>query len=38
LEHFRHQPRHALLLATTRADTHVPRDWIDILKDREIYA
>jgi hypothetical protein len=38
LEHFRHQPRHALLLASTHADTQVPRDWIDILKDREICA
>jgi hypothetical protein len=26
------------LLASTHADTHVPRDWIDILKDREICA
>jgi hypothetical protein len=38
LEHFRHQPRHALLLASAHADTHVPRDWIDILKGREICA
>jgi glycosyltransferase involved in cell wall biosynthesis len=35
LEHFRHQPQHDLLLASTHADTHVPRDWIDILRDRE---
>jgi hypothetical protein len=38
VEHFRHQPQHALLLASTDADTHVPRDWIDILRDREICA
>jgi hypothetical protein len=38
LEHFQHQPRHALLLASTHADTHVPCDWIDILNDREICA
>jgi hypothetical protein len=31
LEHFRYQPRHALLLANTQADTHVPRDWIDTM-------
>jgi len=38
LEHFRHQPRHSLLLASTHADTQVPRDWIDILTDKEICA
>jgi len=38
LEHFRHQPQHDLLLTSTQADTHVPRDWIDILRDREICA
>jgi hypothetical protein len=38
LEHFQHQPQHDLLLASTHADTHVPRDWIDILRDREICA
>jgi hypothetical protein len=37
-EHFRHQPQHDLLLASTHADTHVPRDWIDILRDREVCA
>ena len=36
LEHFRHQPQLDLLLASTHADTHVPRDWIDSLRDREI--
>src|SRR6266852_2636900 len=38
LEHFRHQLRHTLLLASTHPDTLVPRDWIDILRDKEICA
>jgi glycosyltransferase involved in cell wall biosynthesis len=33
LEHFRNQSRHALLLASADADTHVPHDWIEILKE-----
>jgi hypothetical protein len=31
-EHFRHQPRHAILLASVHPDARVPRDWIDYLK------
>ena len=38
LEHFRHQPRHAIVLASTHADARVPRDWINILKNRKICA
>jgi hypothetical protein len=38
LEHFQHQPRHAIVLASTHADAPVPRDWIDILKNRKICA
>jgi glycosyltransferase involved in cell wall biosynthesis len=38
LEHFRHQPRQAILLASTHADAHVPRDWISILKNGKICA
>lgn len=38
LEHFRHQPQHDLLLASTHAGTQVPRNWIDILRDKEICA
>jgi hypothetical protein len=30
LEHFRHKPRHSLLLASADAGTEVRRDWIDM--------
>jgi glycosyltransferase involved in cell wall biosynthesis len=38
LEHFRHQTRHGIVLASTLADAPVPRDWINILKNRKICA
>jgi hypothetical protein len=30
MEHFRHVPRHTLLLTTTDATAELPRDWIDM--------
>jgi glycosyltransferase involved in cell wall biosynthesis len=35
LEHFHNKPRHAILLASTDADTCVRRDWIDIQFKRQ---
>ncbi len=31
LDHFRHRPRHTIMLASTDADDRVPRDWIAMI-------
>src|SRR5260221_5742840 len=36
LEHFRPHPQLDLLLASTHADTHMTRDWMDSLKDKAV--
>ena len=33
LDHFRHRPRHAVMLASADADNRVPRDWIDMIEN-----
>jgi hypothetical protein len=37
LDHFRHRPRHAVMLVSADADNRVPRDWIDMTKRRPVW-